>query len=79
MTIPECDRAYIAGLFDGEGCFTFKRRMKKRKEAKKSYPTWDIRIEINMTDESVIRWVCNDCSRVIGFPNSSEIENFFKE
>jgi hypothetical protein len=31
--------------------------MKKRKEAKKSYPTWDIRIEINMTDESVIRWV----------------------
>ena len=57
MTIPECDRAYIAGLFDGEACFTFARRMKKRKGAKKSYPTWDIRIEINMTDQSVIRWV----------------------
>ena len=57
MTIPECDRAYIAGLFDGEACFTFAKRMKKRKEAKKSYPSWDIRIEINMTDESVIRWV----------------------
>ena len=31
------------------------------------------------SSQSVIRWVCNDCSRVIGFPNSSEIENFFKE
>ena len=51
------DAAYIAGLFDGEGCVTYKQRMKKRGEDKKSYPTWDIRMEINMTDKSVIQWV----------------------
>ena len=51
------DTAYIAGLFDGEGCVTYKQRMKKRGEDKKSYPTWDIRMEINMTDKSVIQWV----------------------
>ena len=51
------DAAYIAGLFDGEGCVTYKHRMKKRGEDKKAYPTWDIRMEINMTDKSVIQWV----------------------
>ena len=53
----DIDKAYIAGLFDGEACFSIKQRMKKRKPALKAYPTWDIRIEINMTDQSVIRWV----------------------
>ena len=51
------DAAYIAGLFDGEGCVTYKQRMKKRGEDKKAYPTWDIRMEINMTDKPIIQWV----------------------
>ena len=51
------DAAYIAGLFDGEGCVTYKQRMKKRGEDKKAYPTWDIRMEVNMTNKSVIQWV----------------------
>jgi len=50
------DAAYIAGLFDGEGCVTYKQQMKKRGN-KKAYPTWNIRMEINMTDKDVIRWV----------------------
>jgi hypothetical protein len=53
----DTDKAYIAGLFDGEACFYIKQRMKKRKPSLKAYPTWDIRIEINMTDQSIIRWV----------------------
>ena len=53
----DIDKAYIAGLFDGEACFSIKQRMKKRGPKLKSYPTWDIRIEINMTDQSIIRWV----------------------
>ena len=51
------DAAYIAGLFDGEGCVTYKQRMKKRGEDKKAYPTWDIRMEVNMTDKYVIKWI----------------------
>jgi len=51
------DVAYIAGLFDGEGCITCKQRMKKRSKDKKAYPTWDIRMEVNMTDKYVIEWV----------------------
>jgi len=51
------DAAYIAGLFDGEGSVTYKQIMKKRGKNKKAYPTWDIRMEINMTDKSVIQWI----------------------
>ena len=50
------DAAYIAGLFDGNGCVTYKRQMKKRGD-KKAYPTWNIRMEINMTGKPVIQWV----------------------
>ena len=54
MEISEA--AYIAGLFDGDGCVTYKRQMKKRGD-KKAYPTWNIRMEISMTDKPVIQWV----------------------
>jgi len=47
---------YLAGLFDADGCVTYKQRMKKRGD-KKAYLTWDIRIEINMTHKAVIQWV----------------------
>ena len=57
MEISIADAAYISGLFDGEGCVTYKQRMKKRGEDKKAYPTWNIRMEISMTDKSVIQWV----------------------
>ena len=61
--IPETDRAYIAGLFDGEGCVTYKQYMRKRPHNKKAYPTWSIRMEMAMTDKEVIKWVAEtlDC------------------
>jgi hypothetical protein len=49
--------AYLAGLFDGEGCVTCKQYMRKRKGKKKAYPTWNIQMEISMTDEATIRYV----------------------
>ena len=55
--MKESDIAYIAGLFDGEGSVSYKQYMRKRKGAKKAYPTWQIRLEIAMTDESVLVWV----------------------
>ena len=59
--IPETDRAYIAGLFDGEGSIYFaKRPEKKKKHNGKGYRTsmsQRISMEITMTDEMVIRWV----------------------
>jgi len=51
------DVAYIAGLFDSEGCITYKQLIKKRRKDKKAYPTWDVSMEINMTDKSIIQWV----------------------
>ena len=53
----ESNIAYIAGLFDGEGSVSYKQYMRKRKGAKKAYPTWQIRLEIAMTDKSVLQWV----------------------
>ena len=51
------DFAYLAGLIDADGCVTYKQYMKKRDPDKKAYPTWEIRIEISMTDKPVIQWV----------------------
>ena len=55
--VSETDISYIAGLLDGEGCITYKQYMRKRTHQKKAYPTWSIRMEMAMTDESVLRWV----------------------
>lgn len=55
--ISEADAAYIAGLFDGEGSIQYKQYMRKRKHNPKAYPTWSIRIEIAMTDQSVLIWL----------------------
>ena len=59
--IPETDRAYIAGLFDGEGSIHFKRGIEKKKKHKgKGYRTSNslrLSMEITMTDESVLMWV----------------------
>ena len=53
----QSDIAYIAGLFDGEGSITYKQYMRKRSHNKKAYPTWSIRMEIAMTDRSVLLWI----------------------
>ena len=59
--IAETDKAYIAGLFDGEGSIHFKRGVEKKKKHKgKGYRTSNslrLSMEITMTDESVLRWV----------------------
>ena len=59
--IPETDRAYIAGLFDGEGSIYFARRREKKKKHKGEGYRYSmsqrISMEITMTDESVVRWV----------------------
>jgi len=51
------DIAYIAGLFDGEGFVSYKKYPKKRKGSKKDYMTWNIGLEISMTDKNVIELV----------------------
>ena len=53
----DVDAAYIAGLFDGEGCVSYKQYMRKRSHNKKPYPTWQIRLEIAMTDKSILVWL----------------------
>ena len=59
--IPDTDKAYIAGLFDGEGSVFFKRATEKKKKHKgKGYRISNsirINMEITMTDKSVIFWV----------------------
>ena len=50
--------AYIAGLFDGEGCVTCKKKPTKRPDrGGKIYNQWYIRCEITMTDKEVIEWL----------------------
>ena len=61
--------AYIAGLFDGEGCVTCKQKKTKRKDrGGKIYNQWYIRCEIAMTDKDVITGL----HEVLGFGWSGE-------
>ena len=59
--IPETDRAYIAGLFDGEGSIHFKRGPEKKKKHKgkghRISNSLRLSMEITMTDKSVLTWV----------------------
>ena len=60
--VPETDRAYIAGLFDGEGSIHFKRGIEKKKKHKgkpghRMSNSMRISMEITMTDESVLIWL----------------------
>ena len=55
--LTENDKAYIAGLFDGEGHVSYKKYPKKRKGIKKDYTTWNIGLEISMTDKNIIELV----------------------
>ena len=60
--IPDTDKAYIAGLFDGEGSIHFKRGLEKKKKhrGKPGYRMSNslrLSMEITMTDRSVLMWV----------------------
>ena len=59
--IAESDRAYIAGLFDGEGSIHFKRGPEKKKKHKgkghRISNSLRLNMEITMTDKSVLVWV----------------------
>jgi hypothetical protein len=54
--LTENDKAYIAGLFDGEGSVDYTQRWEKRTKGRR-YKVWRIIMDIAMTDELVIRWV----------------------
>ena len=57
--IPDTDKAYIAGLFDGEGSIYYKRLKQTRhnRPGKPVHNVWSIRMEIAMTDYSVLAWL----------------------
>ena len=57
----DTDKAYIAGLFDGEGSINFTRRPEKKKKHKgggyRISNSMRISMEISMTDQSVLIWL----------------------
>ena len=53
--VPDTDKAYIAGLFDGEGSIHFKRGPEKKRSG--TYNCMRISMEITMTDKSVLTWL----------------------
>jgi len=59
ITMSDSDLAYIAGLFDGEGSVYYKKLKQKRhnRPGKPVHNVWSIRMEIAMTDYSVLVWL----------------------
>tara|TARA_R110002020_G_scaffold52629_1_gene147666 strand:+ start:103 stop:567 length:465 start_codon:yes stop_codon:yes gene_type:complete len=59
--IADTDKAYIAGLFDGEGSIHFKRGIEKKKkhngDGYRLSNSLRLSMEITMTDRSVLVWV----------------------
>ena len=60
--IPDTDKAYIAGLFDGEGSIHMRRGIEKKKKHKgkpgyRLSNSLRLSMEITMTDRSVLMWI----------------------
>ena len=57
--MTETDGAYLAGLFDGEGSVYYKRtkQIRHNRPGKPVHNIWVIRMEIAMTEKSIINWV----------------------
>jgi len=57
--IDEVDKAYIAGLFDGEGSIHIRRGIEKKKKQPGYRLSNSLRLsmEITMTDRSVLMWL----------------------
>jgi len=60
--VSDVDKAYIAGLFDGEGSIHIKRSIEKKKKHKgkpgfRLSNSMRINMEITMTDRSVLIWL----------------------
>ena len=66
------DIAYIAGLFDGEGCVTFSNKPVLRKGKKRAYPYWNIRLEVNMTHEDM------GLNNILGSLTSPTLDDYIK-
>ena len=49
--------SYLAGLFDGEGCITYKKYLRGWSKKPKAYNCWVIRMEVSMTDKPVIDYM----------------------
>jgi hypothetical protein len=57
--LTETEKAYLAGLIDGEGCITI---IKSKPARKAKNPSYSLQVFINITDERVIRY----CKEVTG-------------
>ena len=57
--MTETDAAYLAGIFDGEGSVYYKRtkQIRHNRPGKPVHNIWVIRMEIAMTEKSIINWV----------------------
>ena len=60
--IDDTDKAYIAGLFDGEGSIHIRRGLEKKKKHKgkpgyRYSNSLRLSMEITMTDRSVLTWL----------------------
>lgn len=55
--LPDSTIAYIAGLFDGEGCVFITRQLPSAKRPELRSPTYSLGLKIAMGHESTIRWL----------------------
>ena len=57
---PDGTIIYLAGLFDGEGCVTYKKYLSSQRDNRPNrYQCWRIQLEIVMTDKDTIQWCCD--------------------
>lgn len=54
--MKKSDKAYLAGIIDGEGCIAISRNMRKDRPSPAYY---EARISLGMTAKNVIDWACH--------------------
>jgi len=59
--MTELDKAYLAGLFDGEGTVMYKQYWEYKSNKNKRYKCWRITMELSMTDKPTVAHLLKTC------------------
>lgn len=59
LTISDFDMGYLVGFFDGEGCITLAKRIKRQQLLKsyKVYHDYNLSIRVGSTNKEVLEWI----------------------
>ncbi len=73
--LSDIDKAYIAGLLDGEGSLMIMRQLPTSRKSGNVSTQYLMRVSMTNTDEGIIRWLHSTCGGLLTKPSKSRGPN----